>query len=139
VPLLLDGARHVANDASLVHRVRCAGGGPERDLLLTGDAGGEAETRWPLEAMAGAVLKVGHHGSRSATSARALDRLRPSLAVLSVGARNPFGLPADEVLDRLRERAIPVYRTDRDGALTVELTGRRRVRGERWSAGGPGG
>ena len=55
--------------------------------------------------------------------------------VVSVGWRNRFGLPDGEVLERYRRRGMAVYRTDRDGAVTLSAGPRIRVRGERWSAG----
>jgi len=128
---LAASARRVANDASLVLVAEC-GSAP---LLLTGDAGAAAERDWPLAAYAGGTLKVGHHGSNSSTSAAMLESLRPRYAIVSVGARNPFGLPSPRVLQRLRDQGIAVYRTDRDGALTVTLGDPVRVRAERWSAG----
>lgn len=130
---LLAGARQVDNDASLVLAVACG----RRGVLLTGDAGTGAEEDWARELgpLRGGVLKVGHHGSTTSTSEALLDALRPRHAVVSVGRGNVYGLPRDEVLDRLRGRGIAVYRTDRDGAVTVALGGRVRVRGERWVAG----
>ncbi|MFQ5768063.1 MAG: ComEC/Rec2 family competence protein [Acidobacteriota bacterium] len=67
------------------------------------------------------VLKVAHHGSRNSTSPKFLIRVAPRLAVISVGARNPWGHPDPEVLARLRIAGIPALRTDRNGAVTVSL------------------
>ena len=66
-----------------------------------------------------AVLKVGHHGSSSSTTALFLDRVRPSVAVISAGESNPYGHPSQEVLARLEEVVGEggVYRTDRDGRI----------------------
>ena len=66
-----------------------------------------------------AVLKVGHHGSSTSTTAAFLDRVRPAAAVISAGESNRYGHPSQEVLARLvavvgdRE----MYRTDRDGRI----------------------
>lgn len=131
--ILRRAVRRVDNEGSLVVATRCGG----RGLLLTGDAGTEVEAAWlpRLTPGAGMILKVGHHGSRTATDAATLASLRPRIALVSVGSRNPFGLPRDEVLDRLRGAGVALYRTDRDGALTVTLGGRNTVRGERWAQG----
>jgi competence protein ComEC len=98
----------------------------ETEFLLTGDAGSEAE-----EAMlrSGAdlradVLKLGHHGSRTATSERFLEAVRPQAAIVSAGPRNVYGHPHAETMRRLETRGIPVFRTDRDGAVTVHSDGR---------------
>jgi competence protein ComEC len=130
-PILRRAAENVDNEASLVLVVRCGG----RDLLLTGDAGTEVEPHWPVDRLRGAVLKVGHHGSRTATAPATVEALRPRIALVSVGHRNPFRLPRDEVLARLRRAGVAVYRTDRDGAIVVGLDGRRTVSASRWSAG----
>jgi competence protein ComEC len=70
-------------------------------------------------------LKVAHHGSKSSTSPEFLDRAQPIWAVISVAEHSPFGHPHPEVLQRLVQRGIPVFRTDRDGAVTVTTDGKR--------------
>ncbi len=93
-------------------------------VLLTGDAGEEEEVslvaRNPGRLRA-QLLKAGHHGSRTSTSAALLDAVRPSLVVVSAGRRNRYGHPAPEVLGRLESRGIPVARTDREGTVSVRV------------------
>ena len=91
-----------------------------------GDLGarGEAlllERGGPLRVRA---LKVAHHGSRFSSDASFLRAARPQLAVVSVGARNPFHHPSPEALGRLEAAGARVYRTDRDGAVILETDGR---------------
>ena len=130
----------VRNDDSVVLRVRYG----VVDVWLTGDAGPEFEHRLPPDADAARVrvLKVGHHGSRSSTSAALLDALRPQVAIVSAGRANLFGHPSPDVLARLRAAGAAVFRTDRDGATTVETDGvSLRVRtatGRSWSVAAPG-
>ena len=69
-----------------------------------------------------AMLHVGHHGSASSTGAGFLARMRPRRAAISVGARNRYGHPAPAVLERLVAAGVPVLRTDRDGAVWIELS-----------------
>jgi competence protein ComEC len=89
-------------------------------MLLTADA--EAETT-PIEPGPIDVLKVAHHGSDDAGLGDLLDRTRPRLAVISVGAGNPFGHPTAATLATLASHGIPTLRTDRDGTITIEAVG----------------
>ena len=69
------------------------------------------------------VLKVGHHGSKTSTSEEFLRATTPRLAVISVGRKNRYGHPYQEVLDRLRQAGIAVLRTDQDGDITIVSDG----------------
>ena len=96
-------------------------------LVLSGDAGADVEAS--IASIAGPVapltiVKAGHHGSRTSTSAAWLSALRPWVALVSVGASNPFGHPAPDVLARLASAGVDVWRTDREGALTLRTDGR---------------
>jgi competence protein ComEC len=96
-------------------------------ILLTADIEAEGEgslihSTLPLSAE---VLKVGHHGSRFSTTPTFLNAVRPSVALISVGARNPFRHPAHEVLGRLEAAGARTYRTDQDGAILLESDGER--------------
>ncbi|MBI5711504.1 MAG: DNA internalization-related competence protein ComEC/Rec2 [Candidatus Eisenbacteria bacterium] len=82
------------------------------------------------------ILKVAHHGSASSSGARFLARVRPALALLSVGARNHFGHPSPVVLGRLAAAGTQVRRTDREGALWLEWS-REGVQLLEWRAGEP--
>jgi competence protein ComEC len=88
-------------------------------MLLTADA--EAEST-PIEAGSIDVLKVAHHGSDDAGLGDLLDRSRPQLAVISVGAGNPFGHPTPATLASLAARGVPVLRTDRDGTIVLDVS-----------------
>jgi ComEC/Rec2-related protein len=90
-------------------------------MLLTADA--EAEST-PLEPGPIDVLKVAHHGSDDAGLGPLLDRIRPRLAVISVGADNPYGHPTPGTLATLAAHHVPTLRTDLDG--TIEIDVRRR-------------
>ncbi len=110
------------NDTSLVLRVAHR----RRAVLLTGDL--EAEVENALGGTTGLalqadLLKVAHHGSRTSTTTAFLERVNPSVAVISVGRTNPWGHPNKQVLDRLRELGVVVYRTDLDGAVLLSTDG----------------
>lgn len=85
-------------------------------MLLTADA--EAESV-PLDPGPIDVLKVAHHGSDDAGLGPLLDRIRPQLAVISVGEDNPYGHPTPGTLATLAGHGVPTLRTDRDGNVVI--------------------
>jgi competence protein ComEC len=91
-------------------------------LLLAGDAGMPTEAHLAGRIGHVTLLKVGHHGSRGATSNRWLDELQPDDAVISVGAKNRYGHPAPETLARLRAHHVTVLRTDERGTITFTVS-----------------
>jgi competence protein ComEC len=111
--------RRVRNEDSVVLYVRFG----EVALLLSGDILGETERR--LDPPPALVVKVPHHGSRSSSGPRFVSATRPRVAIVSVGARNPFSYPHPEVLRRYREVGALLLRTDLDGAVEVATDGRR--------------
>ena len=115
--LLTGGAPGDPNQLALVIEARWRG----FTMLLTADA--EAESV-PIEPGPVDVLKVAHHGSDDAGLGPLLDRIRPRLAVISVGAGNPYGHPTPETLETLAQHRVPTVRTDEDG--TVEIAVGRR-------------
>jgi competence protein ComEC len=88
-------------------------------MLLTADAEAEAV---PMDPGPVDVLKVAHHGSDDAGLASLLDRTAPRLAVISVGANNPYGHPTPETLATLAEHGIPTLRTDERGEVAIDVT-----------------
>ena len=108
------------NDDCLVFTARLGG----TAALLEGDAERPAERRVVEEHPEATLLKVAHHGSASGTSADLLATVHPRYAVISVGARNVYGHPRREVLERLQEAGVKTYRTDEDGAVSFYLDGK---------------
>ncbi len=68
------------------------------------------------------LLKVAHHGSRTATTQAFVDAVRPRVAIASAGTGNPYGHPARATLDRLAAAGARVFRTDLDGSVAVTFT-----------------
>jgi competence protein ComEC len=102
--------------------------------LLMGDAGFVAESAMGAALRPVNVLKVGHHGSRTATGEEFLAATRPQAAIVSVG-RNHYGHPAPETLDRLSGAKVAVWRTDVDGTVRVTTDGHTfTVKGARTTA-----
>ncbi len=110
------------NDASLVLKMTLG----DRDFLFTGDIGEDVEkalilSRAPLRS---SVLKVPHHGSRFSSTTHFIRAVKPDLAVLSVGP-GIRGIPSPETVARYTALSIPLYRTDRDGCITVCTDGKK--------------
>ncbi|MCA9421371.1 MAG: ComEC/Rec2 family competence protein, partial [Nitrospira sp.] len=103
------------NNRSLVTRLECGA----HSFLLTADA--EHESLDGLlhvpNGLSARVVKVPHHGAKSSLHREWVNRLQAEVMIVSVGARNRYGHPAPEVLDAYEQRGLPVYRTDRDGAV----------------------
>jgi competence protein ComEC len=92
-------------------------------LLFQADAGLPVEARLAGRVGPVELLKVGHHGSRSATSDAWLDELAPHEAVISVGRHNRYGHPTPEVLARLAAHGVTLLRTDERGTITFSTDG----------------
>ena len=110
-------AWRVRNEDSLVLAASLG----EVTFLLPGDVQEGAEDA--LEVPRSIVLKVPHHGSRSSSRPRLVERAAPRVAVVSVGGRNPFGHPASSVLARYAAAGCVLLRTDRDGQVSVATDG----------------
>ncbi|MCX7912782.1 MAG: hypothetical protein N2506_07495, partial [Dehalococcoidales bacterium] len=96
----------------------------EIDFLFMGDAEKEDE-----ETMAGIlpdteVLKLGHHASRSSSSADFLRLTSPEVAVYTAGVGNRYGHPHAETLDALRNIGAMVYGTDTHGTIVITTDGK---------------
>lgn len=92
-------------------------------MLFTGDASYESEKEYIKKFnLRATVLKVGHHGSNTATSEEFLESVAPKVAVISVGKNNIFGHPSEDVLQRLKKKKIKVFRTDLNGTIKIVKT-----------------
>jgi competence protein ComEC len=111
------------NNDSLVLRISYG----SRSFLLTGDMerGIEAQLVASGVNLHADVLKVGHHGSRTSTTAAFLDAVSPSVALISAGFENGFGHPHPDVLGRLSVRHAAILRTDLGGLVTARTDGKR--------------
>ena len=96
-------------------------------VLFTGDAQRETEEqllrhvrRKDLQAT---ILKAGHHGSKTSSSPAFIEAVKPDAAVISCGAGNSYGFPHKAVLAALKKQKADIYRTDRDGDISVVSDG----------------
>lgn len=119
VPAAADRYQDV-NEASMVLRLNYH----DFSALLMADAGVEVEQELIRQGINPVtLLKVGHHGSKTATSPPFLAALQPQLALISAGANNYFKLPAPEVVARIEQQGIRLYRTDQQGTIRVSTDG----------------
>ena len=94
-------------------------------MLFTGDIYQEVErellnTETDLKTT---ILKVPHHGSATSSSLPFLKKIQPQIAIFSVGFKNIFNLPSHKVIERYQEQGCQIFRTDQDGAITIETDG----------------
>ena len=109
-----------ANEMSAVVRLQLG----EQSFLLTGDAGVSTEAKWIQagENLQSTVLLTGHHGSDHSTSEAFVKAVQPKYAVIQVG-KNNYGHPTSEVLDRLDNHKVNIYRNDTDGTIVFKTDG----------------
>jgi len=111
--------KKTSNDTGVVSRLIFG----KDSFLFTGDISSAAEKKlansYELANLKSDVLKVAHHGSKYSTSDIFLENVKPKIAVISVGAKNTYGHPTPEVLQRLDKFGIKVLRTDKDGDVKI--------------------
>jgi len=91
-----------------------------KTFLFLGDAGTAPESTFSIDAD---VVKVAHHGSRTAFSTTLYKEWSPDIAIISVGKDNSYGLPDEEVLQGLTDVGATIYRTDENGTIVLESDG----------------
>ncbi|WP_158212346.1 MBL fold metallo-hydrolase [Natranaerobius trueperi] len=108
------------HDVNLVLNVDFHG----NSLLLTGDAeipSEELMIQNNSEYLSSDILKVGHHGSSTSTGEEFLNEVSPEVAVIQVGVDNRYDHPHPEVLKRLKENNIEIYRNDAQGDIVITI------------------
>jgi competence protein ComEC len=120
---LLSGTNSDLNSNSVAFRLKYR----DFTMFFTGDMEVEGEERvlssFPQGMLRSQILKVGHHGSRTATSLPFLEAVSSRHAIISCGRHNRFKHPHKSTLRRLKEKGIKLYRTDQDGAVVIETDG----------------
>jgi len=109
------------NDNSIVMKLQSG----EASFLLTGDAEADAEQSMLVSGLnlQSDVLKVGHHGSRYATTNQFLGNVSPSYAIISAGKDNPYGHPHQETIQRLLSHGVITYGTFESGTIVATTDG----------------
>ena len=125
VPLHPANSGNAVNDVSIVFDIRFG----QRRFLLTGDIEQEIDPEILAEGVGGKgqprvdLLKVAHHGSKTASTDAFLHAVQPRVAFVSAGIGNPYGHPAPSTIQRLKDAGAEVLRTDTDGTLTASSDG----------------
>ncbi|MCX6544624.1 MAG: DNA internalization-related competence protein ComEC/Rec2 [Acidobacteria bacterium] len=114
--------QRVRNDDSVVIELRYG----RVAIVLPGDieAASEQALARLLTPAPITIVQAPHHGSPSSSSEPLLRALLPAAVVMSVGRNNRFGHPGRDVVERYRAIGAAVFRTDQDGAVTIETDGR---------------
>ena len=107
------------NDTSIVLKVTYQ----NVSFLFTGDASVKVEEQLDRKDLKSTVLKIGHHGSSTATNEEFLNLVNPTYAVISVGKNNQYDHPHNTVLSTLASHNITTYRTDEDGSIEMITDG----------------
>ncbi len=111
------------NNDSLVLRLRFG----RHSFLLGGDIERQIEYQMLAanELEHTDVLKVAHHGSKTSSTEQFLGAVNPTYAVISAGLDNSYGHPNPDVIERLEQHHSEIFRTDREGLITIRSDGRR--------------
>jgi competence protein ComEC len=102
-------------------------------MLFTGDIEEEAEkvlvSKYKnTNVLKSTVLKVGHHGSKTSSTQEFLELIKPKIALIGVGANNLYGHPNEEVIDRLESLSCKIYRTDKNGEISLLVNNKGKVK-----------
>lgn len=96
-------------------------------FMFTGDAETVTESaivkKFKASELACDVLKVGHHGSTTSSSASFLNAVDADLAIICVGSENEYGHPKDKILERLTDKGYQILRTDEEGTIVLVSDG----------------
>ncbi len=112
------------NGRSLVVAISYLG----KKIMLTGDIDKDRERCLLRSGVSEAdILVVPHHGSKSSSSIEFIERLDPTLAIITSGWRNFLGLPNSEIVARYERNKITVLRTDQQGTITVSVGRKKSV------------
>lgn len=108
------------NDGSIIAKLSYG----NISFMLTGDATTETEKiilkENSFQKLKSDVLKLGHHGSRTSTSREFLEAVSPRVALISVGTKNKYGHPHQEIINILDEFKMKIFRTDLSGTILIK-------------------
>ncbi|MFA6800693.1 MAG: ComEC/Rec2 family competence protein [Acholeplasmataceae bacterium] len=105
-----------SNNNALVFKIHIG----DYDILMTGDIESTAENKIVQtyqNQIQSDVIKIAHHGSDTSSINTFIEMVNPSYALISVGKNNRYEFPSIDVIERLEQRHIDIYRTDIDGTV----------------------
>ena len=98
-------------------------------FMLTGDAETTSENEMISKGynLSSNLLKIGHHGSNTSTSDQFLQQVNPQFAVIMCGLNNQYGLPTQQIINKLASKNIKIFRTDKCGTIVFTTDGQNLV------------
>lgn len=102
-------------------------------MLFTGDVEEIAEkeilNRYKdINTLQSTVLKVAHHGSKTSSTQGIIEKINPKIALIGVGAKNTFGHPNNDVMNRISNNGAKIYRTDLNGEIIINVNNKGKLK-----------
>ncbi len=123
--IMLDDGKGGLNANAIVAKMYCTIKNKTTTIMFTGDIEEKAEEELVKiygDKLKADILKVAHHGSKTSSTAEFLKCVSPKIALIGVGKDNTFGHPNSGVLSRLEDINAKIYRTDKQGEITVTIS-----------------
>lgn len=117
IKILKGNAEFEGNSRSIV----CELNTHKTKVLFTGDIEAEAEKHYLSQVTKLDILKAAHHGSKTSSKMDFLKKTMPKVAIISCGLNNSYGHPHQETLDNFKAIGTRVYRTDKQGMISIVL------------------
>lgn len=74
------------------------------------------------------ILKIAHHGSKTSSTEEFLETVKPKIALIGVGPNNNFGHPNKNVIERIKNNKIEIFRTDENGEIGISTNGKGKIK-----------
>lgn len=74
------------------------------------------------------ILKIAHHGSKTSSTEEFLETVKPKIALIGVGQNNNFGHPNKNVIERIKNNKIEIFRTDENGEICISTNGKGKIK-----------
>lgn len=74
------------------------------------------------------IVKIAHHGSKTSSTEEFLKKVNPKIALIGVGKNNKFGHPNKNVIERIKNNKIKIFRTDENGEISISTNGKGKIK-----------